>query len=542
MNRALFATAVAACALFLTPGQSRPAAAADGAASILAKHKAYMGWTYGDGSLKSVRQTIKSEAPSPAPTPKPNATPDPLGNADTASTEVRRELLYRATSTAYGIDTSASGFTGSVFWRSNANGQTVTRRGRDARTALTETVIEAEAFAEVPVSARPAAQFDGKSAEVVRVEPKTGEPADVYFGADGAMLGYVLLPDVPVERTTVHVVSYAEFAPGKRYVSAFRLGDSKRIFKITKFEANAAVTDADLHPPAVRATWTFGEPRSVPVSVVSHTSVYSNSGARAVHVDVLVNGHLGRFLVDSGAGGTLIYDPFATKAGIKDLGRTYYTGVSGGVVGATFARVDTLQIGGNTLHDVIVDHGKKFAEGIDGIIGFDVLANAVVDVDLTKNRLTISDPNGFDMPLKQGAYAFQVDLSDFHAGVPMKVQSSVLPSVWLDTGDDYFLILPHELERKTVALANTINVGGLVEFEQTMYFGGVDGAGGEPARCVRLNEVQVGPYRYQKALSCFAPNDAFGLDGGLIGFDFLRHFNWTFDYPHGRVVLTPNGL
>ncbi|HYW54406.1 MAG TPA: hypothetical protein VE826_10560, partial [Dongiaceae bacterium] len=81
MNRALFATAVAACALFLTPGQSRPAAAADGAASILAKHKAYMGWTYGDGSLKSVRQTIKSEAPSPAPTPKPNATPDPLGNA-----------------------------------------------------------------------------------------------------------------------------------------------------------------------------------------------------------------------------------------------------------------------------------------------------------------------------------------------------------------------------------------------------------------------------------------------------------------------------
>ena len=58
---------------------------------------------------------------------------------------------------------------------------------------------------------------------------------------------------------------------------------------------------------------------------------------------------------------------------------------------------------------------------------------------------------------------------------------------------------------------------------------------------MRLNEIQIGPYRYQKALSCFAANDAFGIDGGLLGFDFLRHFNWTFDYPHNRVVLTPNG-
>lgn len=110
----------------------------------------------------------------------------------------------------------------------------------------------------------------------------------------------------------------------------------------------------------------------------------------------------------------------------------------------------------------------------------------------------------------------------------------------VDTGDDFFVILPHELERHTVALTGTITVGGF-DYATNIYFGGVDGSGSEPARCVHFNEIQVGPYRYQKALSCFAPNDAFGLDGGLIGFDFLRHFNWTFDYPHGRVVLTPNG-
>ena len=28
--------------------------------------------------------------------------------------------------------------------------------------------------------------------------------------------------------------------------------------------------------------------------------------------------------------------------------------------------------------------------------------------------------------------------------------------------------------------------------------------------------------------------------GGLLGIDFLKHFNWTFDYPDGKLILTPN--
>ena len=124
---------------------------------------------------------------------------------------------------------------------------------------------------------------------------------------------------------------------------------------------------------------------------------------------------------------------------------------------------------------------------------------------------------------------------------PVKVNDTVLPSVWIDTGDDFFVILPHELEKKNLALVNTFTVGQRFVVEQMVHFGGVDGSGTDAAKCVRLNEIQIGPYRYQKALSCFAPNDAFGSDGGLIGFDFLRHFNWTFDYPHGKLVLTPNG-
>ena len=537
MQRVLFAAAVAACAV---AGSTYGAGAADGSA-LIAHHKAYVGWAYGDGVLKSLRATSEADAPSPAPSPKPGATPDPLGEPGAKSVLLRRELLYRWTATAYGLDVRSEGFTGSVFWRANVNGNTVTRRGRDARTALTEDIIDAEALTEVPSTERPNAPFDGKTAAVLRLEPKTGVPADLYFDRDnGALLGYVMQPDVPLERYTVRVVSYADFAPGKRYVAAVRFGESKRVYRVTKFEPNAEVTDADLHPPAPRASWTFGQPSSVPAPVIAQEGAYTRGG-RSVRIDVTVNGHLGHFLFDSGAGSVLVFDPFARTAGVKDLGRTAYSGVNGGVVDAAYARVDTLAIGGSTLHGVIVEHGAKGFGDVDGIVGYDVLAGAVADVDLTAHKLTISDPNGFEMPLKPGAYPFSVDLSDFHAGVPMKINDAVLPSVWLDTGDDYFVILPRELEKRVVALNATVTIGGF-EYANNMYFGGVDGGSAEPAKCVRLNEVQVGPYRYQKALSCFAPNDAFGLDGGLIGFDFLRHFNWTFDYPHGRVVLTPNGL
>ena len=544
MYRVLSTAAIAAFAAFLAPQAAEPAGAAD-AAAVLAKHKAYMGWSYGDGTLKSARLTIVTDAPSPAPTPDSAATPDPFGSANRKTVELRRELLYKAVTTAYGLDVSVEGFTGSVFWRANENGNVVTRRFRDARQALTEDVIDAEAYAEVPTTLRPDAPFDGKPSNVVRLEPKTGVLADVSFDPEtGAVRGYVLEPDVPLERTTIHIASYAEFAPSKRYVSSVRVNDSKRTTRVVSFEPNVAVTDADLHPPSPTSTWTFGKGNPTPIEIVEHSQRYSNTGARAVHVELSMNGHVGHFLFDSGAGGMLVSGAFAKVAGLKELGHTGYSGVNGRGVAATIARADTIGIGGSTLHNVLVTQtkgGGASGRALDGIMGFDVLAAAVVNVNLVNRTMTVGDPDGYEAPLSKGAYAFPVDLSSFHAGVPVKVNDIVLPSVWLDTGDDFFIIFPHELEKKTIALPNTVTIAKTFTVETIVYFGGVDGSGAEPARCVRLNEIMIGPYRYQKALSCFAPNDAFGVDGGLIGFDFLRHFNWTFDYPHGKVILTPNG-
>ncbi len=230
VHRGFLSPAAAAFGLLLPIVSA--ASPADNAAGVLAKHKMYMGWSYGDGTLKSARSTIEAERPTPSP--RPSVTPDPLGAANAKTIELRRELLYRSNSIAYGLTIDSEGFTGAVFWRSNVNGQTVTRRLRDARQALTEDIIAAEAYFEVPCTARPDAKFDEKNAVVVRVSPATGSPADAFFDREsGALLGYTVDPDTPSNRYSLHVLSHGEFAPGKRYVSSVRFGTSKTTHRVT---------------------------------------------------------------------------------------------------------------------------------------------------------------------------------------------------------------------------------------------------------------------------------------------------------------------
>ena len=44
-----------------------------------------------------------------------------------------------------------------------------------------------------------------------------------------------------------------------------------------------------------------------------------------------------------------------------------------------------------------------------------------------------------------------------------------------------------------------------------------------------------------RPLTCLGSERVFGRDGGLIGFDFVRHVDWTFDYSRSRLILAPNG-
>ena len=140
-----------------------------------------------------------------------------------------------------------------------------------------------------------------------------------------------------------------------------------------------------------------------------------------------------------------------------------------------------------------------------------------------------------------GAYAFPVNLAEFVPEIPLNVRGVMTHPIF-DTGNSSFVTLSEDLRTsgKIVALTDAMRVNNqMMEYQFTFY--GVDGPTPYPEKCSRLTELQIGPYKYQNVETCFALPQVFGRDGGLIGFDFLKHFNWTFDYPESKLVLTPNG-
>jgi hypothetical protein len=521
LNRVFFTAALAACSL-AGPCAAQPAAAADAAHDALARHAAYVG--HPDALVSTYRLAPPPKAtPAPAPSPGTGPTFEPAEEVT-----YRRGLQYHEIDRGEGVSTE-SGFDGRAYWTSNENRYTVTAHEDAERRAITENAVAADAFDDATdVRPRPAQTIDGVQTDVVRVTPRGGIPADLAIDrATGAFVQITYDPEGP-NGNTVRVAGYTEVAPGVRVPAAYRYGSDTTYALLRAFVR--PVTDEELQRPAApTAVWTFGSGDPVRIEIARGAWA-----GQSVIVHASINGKPGTFLLDSGASQVLLYRPYADKLGLTMLGKTAYSGVNGGSREARYARAGSITIGDNTLSNVVLaisardpdDHGT-----IDGILGFDVLAGSLVHVDLIKQIVEFADPSQMMAAVPKNGFAFAVNLADGTPEVAVKAGGTSTRATF-DTGDDFNVILSDRLTKSG-------RVVGLVR--DTIYFGGVDGVANEPASCMYLHEIAVGPFRFQNALTCFGSERVFGRDGGLIGFDFLRHFDWTFDYQREHVILAPNG-
>lgn len=534
-NRALFT--MLAAVLLVPAAQPLAAAAADDAAAVLARHAAYVGQP--PGLVLTYRyESAGTPTAAPAATGEDAAFPAPL------QTSYRRGPLHRDVTSFSGV-TQQNGFTGRAFWSANENGYTVVERDDTARYRLTENLVDGDLLSTAGVEARSrgAREVDGVATDVVRITPPGGIPAEVAFDhATGAYVEITYDPDNRYERSVVHVDGYTEAAPGIRVPSGYHAGRYGK-WRLSEHAVRVPGND-ELNGPAPSATWTFAPGDSVPIEVVEHQTPYAfQPRGQAVHVRASLNGHPGTFLLDSGASNVVVYRPYADKLGLTMLGKSGFSGINGGFVAARFARAGSLTVGKSTLSNVVVRVAKgDFGEGIDGILGYDFLAGALVDVDTANGTLQLLDPAAFQPTVGPGAYAFPLDLATLTPEIALRVGHTATRAV-IDSGDDFLMVLSDDLKtsHRLISLDDSISLGGRAAMDYTISFYGVDGPANVPARCSRLNEIAVGPYRYENVETCFASAKVFGADGGLIGFDFLRHFNWTFDYPEAKLVLTPNG-
>ena len=510
MLRRLLGLALVA-GLFSLLAPPRVLAQDSSAEALLAKHRAFVGWQLDDGTFKTLRLTRHSV----------NAD----GKITEQTTESRVGIVYRNTyryPVRPGI-VEDSGYTGNVFWSSGENGFTTPVYGELAKFLLSYALLFNEGTTALKGVARGTVTVAGKEVETLRLDVPHADPIDVDVDPNtGAYVRAIIDPEGDYE-TTVQILSYSEIRPGKRLIGSFRVGDgSGGNDAYTKIEPNVAVSDSDLHPPPARASWSFVNPKPFPI-VVTPTRVL---------VDATVNGVKGRFILDTGASSIFLNERFADRAKVAKIGAGGTAVSLYGAERVDIRRADSIEIGGNTLTNAVVeaqdfnarDYWGLDRQNYDGLLGYDVFAAAVVRLDFQAATMTITDPQA-QLGDPPGLPIVTDTASNRVPAIPMTLNGSLAVNAMLDTGNPATIIFgPDLLYKYHLRMARRItNVLGMGSIE-----------------CGNVETLQVGPITYGGEAACKLES---GLISGrkiLVGLDFLRHFTVVFDYPQGRLFLQPS--
>lgn len=457
------------------------------ALDLLAKHKAFVGWRFGDGTFRTMRITG-------------NVT-DEKGEKTESFVLLNVGLVFNNSYTMPKRDnvTEREGFTGNLFWESNYSGFTTPVYGDYAKYLASFSVLQNEGTTELPASFTGEKTVDGKSTDVVRVTLQNGDPIDLYIDpVTGAYVQATIDPDGAYE-TTYHILSYADALPGKKMMASYRIEDSKSVHNYAKFEPNVVIADNELHPPAPTASWSFGSGKPFPFTM-THTRML---------VDATVNGVKGRFLIDTGADAIVLTDSFADRANTEALKGSGVGYMLSGEYKTRLRRIKALTFGDTTLQNVLAFSQKFDNDFYDGLIGFDLFAGSIVRLNVYDSTMAILDPNT-DLSAEKGL-PLTVDISQGIPLVPMTLNKSIPVNAMLDTGSPSIILFGPDLIKK--------------RHLQTF-----DG-------CANIDTLSLGPIVYTGESAC---EYGVAADNMLLGFDFLKHFDFVFDYPHGRMFMHPN--
>jgi hypothetical protein len=241
------------------------------------------------------------------------------------------------------------------------------------------------------------------------------------------------------------------------------------------------------------------------------------------------------FIFDSGAGITALDKKLADSLSLESFGELPVLGV-GGLVKAPFRTVASLEIGPVTLKNVNaveMDLGPLsavFGPDFGGLIGYDLLARAVVEFDHANRFMALYDPKSYELPsgkwlplhlgsrlpVVEGKFEGKTDLFRLDTGAPNNVTFHS-PAV-----EKYRLLENRETTDTAMA-----GVGGFVR-----------------AKAGKLEYFEVGGRRIEAPTVTFASAGSSAFDdpylAGNLGTAFLDRFKVVFDYPHARIAFLDN--
>ncbi len=469
---------------------------------IFAKHAAAVGYSLSSGAKPYVREMkVASNAD---------------GIARTWTYVLKQAgAFYRVDYTENGRR-SAEGFDGHGFWHSDINGNIEYDIGDARPYDVTAGVLQAEGF---DATLAPEMRNPTEQDYVVRVHPKSGATADVYFNKTTFLEDReVIAPENGGGGET-----FKQYERQGPVMLATQRESGETVYTMTKFQWDAPLTADDFSAPPRRSFMTFPQSGKTTVS-------FDDDKDSGIIIEATVNGIKGRFLLDTGAGGTYFGTAFASRAGLTPLDATSTIGI-GGASKDHYAKIASLQIGDSNVKDFYgIITGAKLV-GFDGLFGYDVLSQAVCAIDFDKHTVTFADPAMFREPSDVGAVVIGLDDGSPQIQATLDQKAQVFMDI--DTGDDTSMTFTRAFVDKNP---------GIVAKSYDMTSVGVGGF--ESGYLGSLSELDFGPFKFYgleaDVLLGFRGFSANKDVQGLVGYQLLKRFNMTFDYAANRMYLALN--
>ncbi|GAB3889205.1 retropepsin-like aspartic protease [Spirosoma agri] len=106
-------------------------------------------------------------------------------------------------------------------------------------------------------------------------------------------------------------------------------------------------------------------------------------------VDVLLNGHICRLILDTGAQRTMLSRRFVNRLGAAKLTTLTVTNYNGENVQGSLLMADSLVLGSLTVKNLPVIGAQMPFLGVDGLLGWDVLRQFAITIDYVNRQFTL---------------------------------------------------------------------------------------------------------------------------------------------------------
>ncbi len=373
-----------------------------------------------------------------------------------------------------------------------------------------------------------ARRADGRTYETLRARPKGGQPIELWFDRETALLARTVWT-MPINVTTI------------RYDDYRRVGRLMVPFRVIRQEGDTdpeSITVDRAEFVKQPAADEFAPPRmpddsTIPGKAVILPIAYDGD----VVVEAMLNGK-GPFSFILDTGGHDILTPDAASAlGLSGIGSGVSGGSGAGTLSEQYTRVERLDIGAATLRDQsfiivplqynTVERGAK--PPLAGILGVELFERFATELNYRAQTLTLRPLQ--DAPLGHGvpvAITFTDDQPLFSAKI-----NGIRGDNALDTGNSGSLVIQGRWAQSN-GLAKQMRNGLL-----TAGFG----AGGMSKNWASRANLEVAGRSFRHIVARYSEDrkGAFSsrTEAGNIGNEIYENFTLSFDYERGIVWFDP---